>query len=100
VHTIADQLISSGKAQHALLGITPANAVGGAKVTTVEAGTAAKDAGLQVGDVITKVDGVAVVNAAKLRAIIGAREPGDQVTLTITRNGDTKTVHVTLGTRS
>jgi putative serine protease PepD len=100
VHTIADQLIASGKAQHALLGITPANAVGGAKVTSVEAGSAAKDAGLQVGDVITHVDGVAVVNAAKLRAIIGADQPGDQVTLTITRNGATKTVHVTLGTRS
>jgi putative serine protease PepD len=100
VRTIADQLIASGKAQHALLGITPANAAGGAKVTSVEAGSAAKDAGLQVGDVITQVDGVAVLNAAKLRAIIGADQPGDQVTLTITRNGSTKTVHVTLGTRS
>ena len=90
VHTIADQLIASGKAQHALLGITPTNAVGGAKVTSVEAGTAAKDAGVEVGDVITKVDGVAVVNAAKLRAIIGAHQPGDQVTLTLTRSGSTR----------
>ena len=100
VRTIADQLIASGKAQHALLGITPTNAAGGAKVTSVEAGTAAKDAGLESGDVITAVDGTAVVNAAQLRAIIAAHQPGDQVTLTITRNGTTKTVHVTLGTRS
>jgi putative serine protease PepD len=100
VRTIADQLIAGGKAQHALLGITPTNAAGGAKITSVEAGTAAKDAGLESGDVITAVDGTAVVNAAKLRAIIAAHQPGDQVTLTITRNGTTKTVHVTLGTRS
>ena len=100
VRTIADQLIAGGKAQHALLGITPANAVGGAKVTSVEAGSAAKDAGLKAGDIITEVDGTPVVNAAKLRAIIAADQPGDQVTLTITRSGSTKTVHVTLGTRS
>ncbi len=100
VRTIADQLISSGKAQHALLGVTPAGTSNGARVQSVESGSAAADAGLKAGDVITAVDGKQVANAAKLRAIIAAHQPGDKVTLTITRSGTTKTVHVTLGARS
>jgi len=100
VRTIADQLIANGKAEHALLGILPANAVGGARIQSVSKGTAAKDAGLKVGDVITAVDGTAVTSSAQLRAIIAAKQPGDKVTLTITRDGTTKTVPVTLGTRS
>ena len=101
VRSVADQLISSGKAEHALLGIQPANgANGGAKVQSVTKGTAAADAGLQAGDVITAVDGAPVQSSAQLRAIIAAHEPGDKVTLTIKRNGTTKTVPVTLGTRS
>ncbi len=100
VRTIADQLIASGKAEHALLGIIPTNAVGGARVQTVSKGTAAKDAGLEVGDLITSVDGMSVTSSAQLRAIIAAKQPGDKVTLTIKRDGTTKTVPVTLGTRS
>ena len=101
VRTIATQLIASGKAEHALLGIIPANvSSGGAKVQTVSPNTAAKDAGVKVGDVITAVDGQVVTSAAQLRALIGADAPGDKVTLTITRAGAQKTIDVTLGTRS
>jgi putative serine protease PepD len=99
VRTIADELISTGKAKHALLGIQPADAANGVRVTQVESGTAAADAGLKVGDVITAVDGKALSSPA-LRALIAADQPGDTLTLTIERNGSTKTLKATLGSRS
>ncbi len=99
VRTIADELISTGKAEHALLGIDPATATNGVRVGTVEKGSAADSAGLKVGDVITAVDGKPVT-ATELRALIAADQPGQALTLTIDRNGTTKTIKATLGSRS
>ncbi|HZQ82731.1 MAG TPA: trypsin-like peptidase domain-containing protein [Gaiellaceae bacterium] len=101
VKTIATQLIASGSAQHALLGLIPANATnnGGVKVTSIESGTAAKKAGLKVGDVIVSLDGTRITNAAQLRTLIAADKVGQTVTLTIQRNGKTETVKATLGNR-
>jgi putative serine protease PepD len=100
VEAIASQLIAKGKVQHALLGVTPTTASGGVGVSSVESGSGAADAGLKVGDVITAVDGRTVTQAEQLRAIIAGHKPGDTLTLTIRRDGATKTVHATLGSRS
>jgi putative serine protease PepD len=100
VKTTATQLISKGSVQHALLGVTPTTAVGGVGISSVENGSAADDAGLKVGDVITAVNGKAVGQAEQLRAIIAGRQPGDTLTLTVRRDGTTKTVQATLGRRS
>jgi putative serine protease PepD len=100
VKTIADELIATGKAQHALLGVTPAAANGGVKIASVENGSGADSAGLKAGDVITKVDGTAVTSPQQLRAIISRHKPGDSISIEIRRGGDTKTVKATLGSRS
>ncbi|MGZ4334235.1 MAG: S1C family serine protease [Gaiellaceae bacterium] len=100
VKAIASQLISSGKAQHALLGVTPSSASGGVGISSVESGSAADDAGLRTGDVMTAVGGNRITQPAELRAIIAAHKPGDTLTLTIRRSGATKIVKVTLGSRS
>jgi putative serine protease PepD len=100
VKTIAGELISSGSAQHALLGIVPTDSASGVKVTSVEASSGAKKAGLKAGDVITELNGTKIENAAQLRTIISAAKPGDVVTLTVTRDGSTKTVKATLGSRA
>jgi len=100
VRSIATQLISGGSVQHAYLGVAIADGSnGGAKLTQVRSGTPAANAGLQVGDVITKVDGVSVADAAALGTAIDAKKPGSVVTLTYVRNGSSHTVSVTLGTR-
>ena len=49
---------------------------------------------------ITAVGSTRVTSSAQIRAIIAGTEPGDALTLTIKRNGSSKTVHVTLGARS
>ncbi len=102
VRTIATQLISSGKVQHALLGVEVKTASSGNGVTvgTVQTGSAAADAGLKAGDVITSANGTKVTTAEQLRAIIDSHQPGDKLSLTVLRSGSTKTLSATLGTRS
>ncbi len=102
VSSIAAQLISTGKAQHALLGVSVKTAASGNGVTVsqVSSGSAADSAGLKPGDVITAVDGTTVATAEKLRAIIAGHKPGDTVTLTIERSGSSKTLAVTLGAKA
>jgi putative serine protease PepD len=97
---IAEELIDSGQATHARIGIGVRDADGetrGALVANVEAGSGADDAGLAAGDVITKVDDRLVTGGESLIAAARSYRPGDTVTLTIVRDGDTQTVEVTLG---
>ena len=99
VKATASQIISSGSVQHAFLGVAPQTVANGVKLTSVEPGSAASKAGVKAGDVITAVNGKKVTSAASLRALIEGYKPGDKVTLAITRDGSTRTLDVTLGTR-
>ena len=99
VRSIASQLISSGGVQHAYLGVGIATASNGVRLTEVRSGTPAARAGLQVGDVITAVDGKHVADATALTSAIDANRPGDTVALTYLRAGKTTTVTVKLAKR-
>ncbi|HWU32650.1 MAG TPA: PDZ domain-containing protein, partial [Marmoricola sp.] len=100
---IINQITHHQTPTHARLGISvnpdpPTNANQlGALVEGVEKGGAASGAGLAVGDMITKVDDSVVTDGASLVATVRGHRPGDQVTLTYIRGGQTKTVDVTLG---
>jgi putative serine protease PepD len=98
---VASTLIAGGTVKHSYLGVTVGDATNGAgaRIGCVVNGGPAASAGLQAGDVITAVDGQAISGADALTANLGSRLPGDKVTLTITRNGSTKSIQVTLGTR-
>jgi putative serine protease PepD len=71
----------------------------GAQIASMVPAGPAVRAGLRNGDVITKVGGRKVLDPTQLSTLISAKQPGDQVTLTIQRGGTTRTVQVTLGTR-
>ncbi len=100
--SMIDQLRNGQVPAHALLGVAtePSEDGNGAAVVTIDPGSAAASAGLQPGDVITKVDSTAVGGPDDLGAAIGRHQPGDKVDVTFVRDGATNTVHVTLGTRS
>jgi serine protease Do len=68
----------------------------GASIVDAMHGSPAAEAGLQSGDVITKLNGKAVEDAADLTLRIGSFKPGDKVELTYLRNGSEKTAQVTL----
>jgi len=96
---IAQQLIDHGQVTHAFLGVRltePENG-GGALIVGVEDGQPAAQAGLQAGDLITKVGDNDVRNAADLTAAIRTLKPGDKVVVSYTRGGEQKTAEVTLG---
>jgi putative serine protease PepD len=97
IKSIASQLISSGKAQHAYLGVELGDTA--ARVVTVRSNTPASKAGLHTGDVITSIGGTNVSSADELRAAINERKPGDRVSVTYTRNGKSHTVSLTLASR-
>ena len=101
VETIAAALIADGSVEHAYLGVATEDVAGsaGATISEVRAGTPAAEAGLENGDVVTKVDETSVDSADELRRLIDAKDPGDSVELTVRRDGETLTLEVTLGTR-
>jgi putative serine protease PepD len=97
---IADELIQSGTASHASLGVQVGNdaATDGAKIVDVTSGGAASAAGLPSGVVVTKVDDRVIGSADALVAAVRSKAPGDQVTLTyLDQSGKPQTVQVTLG---
>ena len=98
IKSVAGQLISSGKAEHAYLGVQLSDA-GAARLAVVRPNTPAAKAGLRVGDVITKLGGTTVSTSDELRAAINAHEPGDRVSVTYRRNGQAHTASVTLASR-
>ncbi|HET7555126.1 MAG TPA: trypsin-like peptidase domain-containing protein [Gaiellaceae bacterium] len=99
VSKVVPQLISSGKAVHAYLGISIDANASTAKVAGVNAGTPAAKAGLKAGDVITALDNHRIATGDDLSAAIDTYKPGDQVKVTYQRGGSQHTTTVTLGTR-
>ena len=99
---IANELMQDGQATKPVLGVSGSlassnDAVNGAKVTSVQSGGPAADAGIKNGDVITKIGNATIGNYADLMAQILTHSPGETVPVTVSSGGQTKTVQVTLG---
>ena len=71
----------------------------GALVAEVAPGSPAETAGLQQGDIIIEADGKDVTGTADLFAMDQSKKPGDQVQLTVDRDGQVGSMTVTLGER-
>jgi S1-C subfamily serine protease len=97
---IANQIISGRKVQHAYVGVElSGGSSGGAQVSSVQQNSPATVAGLQQGDLITAIDGKTVATTDQFIATIDNYSPGQTVTLTVQRAGQTKQIHVKLGVR-
>ncbi|HEX6954359.1 MAG TPA: trypsin-like peptidase domain-containing protein [Agromyces sp.] len=102
---VANEIIENGAATHGLLGatVTSAQAAGegttvGALISEVSAGGAAEAAGLEAGDVVTAFNGIPITDQTDLTAQVRALPGGAEAELTYTRDGESSTVTVTLGT--
>ncbi|WP_067132218.1 S1C family serine protease [Microtetraspora malaysiensis] len=96
---VSEQLIKSGKATHAWLGVSVADSTGeaaGAVIASITKASPADKAGLKEADLITKIDDMLVGDAETLVGVIRRHQPGDEITLTYTRNGKPSTATVTL----
>lgn len=106
---VAAQIIEKGYFSHPFLGvayqaISPAIAKAynlpvewGVYISRVAAGSPASEAGLQRGDIITRVGDVAMDETHSYLNTLYTYKPGDKVTLTLVRDGKTLELQVTLG---
>lgn len=104
---IAQEIIANGEATHGFLGVSVTAASGdgsrsdstfsaGALVESVEPGSPAAGASLQVGDVITRVGTYTITDPQSLTAAVRIQTVGQQVPVEILRGGDAQTIEVTL----
>jgi len=82
--------------QSVWLGVQIAQSTDGPTIAGVIAGSPAEKAGLKRGDVIKAIDGTSVSNVQAVRDALKDKNPGDTVTVSITRNGNAQDVTVTL----
>jgi putative serine protease PepD len=104
VQRITDELIEDGEATHGLLGANVQSAayvegtsITGAYIAEVIAGGAAAAAGLQQGDIVTQFNGVPINDSVDLTAQVRAAAAGSDATVTVVRDGVSRTFDVTLG---
>ena len=69
----------------------------GAIVADALADGPARDAGIEAGDIITQIDGKTVEDPKALSQTIAGMDPGQQIKVTVIRDGNTRNVDVTLG---
>ncbi|GAB2687478.1 DegQ family serine endoprotease [Aliiglaciecola aliphaticivorans] len=107
--SLVDQIIEFGEVRRGLLGVIGqdvdaglADAMNldvnkGAFVSEVSPDSAAEKGGIESGDIITHINGLAVTSFQELRAKIGTMGAGTEVELTILRKGKSRDIEVTLG---
>jgi len=102
VKTIAQELISTGKAVHATLGVNTRSVTDGVKdgalVLNVEPNGPGAKAGIREQDVVIAVDGKSVGSSEELQVAVDAHKPGDTVSIQLVRGGGSTTVQATLAT--
>lgn len=108
-YEIAQQIMSGESPSHAQLGVSlvsvnasMAQQYGfsveyGAYVNSVVAGSGADEAGIQEGDIITKIDGKDMESGSSVIVAVRSHKPGDKITVEVARGNDAKSFEVTLG---
>ncbi len=97
---IANAIIAGHPIQHAYVGVSlPQNSTGGAEIGSVTPGTPAAGVGLKAKDLVTAIDGKPIDSTEQFIATVDGYRPGQTITLTVKRGGQTKQVKLTLGTR-
>jgi len=109
---VADELIANGRASHAYLGIGYVSVTSalqqqyslsrgtGVLVTDVDPQGPAGTAGLKQGDIITDLHGKAMTSETDMILALRDLEAGDEVPVTVDRNGQTVDLTITVGERS
>ncbi len=94
----AEEPSASTPTARPFLGVQLQDDGNGVTIVQVIDGSAAADAGLQVGDIINTINGADVSSVADAVNAVGALSVGDQVTIGFTRSNEKMSVTATLGT--
>lgn len=100
--TYADAIVSGQPIETAQLGVRLApdadtEGQAGAVIDEVFEGTGADEAGMESGDLVIALDGIAVRGSADLQAQVRAHQPGETVEILVVRDGEEITVTAILG---
>jgi putative serine protease PepD len=100
VRGIAEQLIDSGEAVHAALGVNTRSVTDGTRdgalVLNVEPGSAASAAGIREQDIVIGVEGEPVGSSEELVVAVDAHDPGETITVEVVRGGSSRELEATL----
>jgi putative serine protease PepD len=99
VRTVLPRLRRGQAVEHAYLGIQMAPNAQGVQIAELTAGGPATGSGLKVGDVIVNVDGKQVTELDDVPTAISDKQPGDDITVEVIRDGKRRTFSVQLGVR-
>jgi putative serine protease PepD len=101
VRVTADQILNDGEARYPVIGasVKSDGSGDGAHIDAVQAGSPAASAGLEKGDVVNALNGKPVTDNASLIVAIRSHLPGDEVTLTVVRDGKERSVKVELDSK-
>lgn len=105
VKSIANQLIKTGKAEHAYMGVSTVDATvsdgsakqAGAGIASVVSSSPAAKAGLKKGDTIVAIDGESVDSSLALVGQVHERSVGQKTAFTIVRDGKRQMIDIVLG---
>ncbi|MCB1031145.1 MAG: trypsin-like peptidase domain-containing protein [Acidimicrobiales bacterium] len=98
---VADAIVAGESTAGGFLGVEGADATGnrvGAAITSVQAGSPAAQAGLSADDVVVGVNGNQVSSMIDLAAAIRTSRPGDEVRVSVLRDGEELDLKIVLGT--
>jgi serine protease Do len=108
VQKVVRDLIEFGAVQRAIMGVQIQDITAelardkkielqdGVYVAEVNDNSAAKEAGIEDGDIITHINDVPVKSPSELQEMVGRYRPGDKINVLIKRNDKTKQIEVTL----
>jgi putative serine protease PepD len=100
VARIANEIIAGQSVKHPYVGVELNSAsTGGAQISSVTSSSPAESAGLQQGDVVTAINGKAISSTEQFIATVDTYAPGQTITLTVKRGGQTQDIKLKLGTR-
>lgn len=85
--------------ERGFLGIGMENTEQGVKVNQVQRGSGAAEAGVEVGDIILKIDGQPINSPSELAKSVSGRKPKDQIKILLKRGDDEKDLTAILGSR-
>lgn len=110
INTVKDivySIIETGTYEKSYIGVTVTDVTtstyystgitSGAVVYSVTEGAPADEAGLEVGDIITKADDTEITGASSLSSYVGSLNVGDELVLEVYRDGETRVIVVTVG---
>jgi len=108
---VADQVLRTGRVVRAVIGVYPRDVDpilvrqfdlpvrAGVIVTGIEPRSPAERAGIQLADIIVRIDDTEITSAGDVFRFLRSRSPGDRVTITLVRppNGERIRIPITLG---